>query len=65
MTIDIRAKSYTTAVKRLEKDHNKKWISFYRIPDTNIYRFTDYEDLPAKELDYKRVEKKFLVFNQK
>lgn len=60
MTIEIRASSFATANKKLEQKYNKRWISYYRIADTNIYRFTAYEDLPTKEINYKKAEKKFL-----
>jgi len=64
MIIDIRATSLEQAIKKLEKSYT--FESYYRLPDTNIYRFADCKVLPIepKEIDYKRAEKKFLVFNR-
>jgi hypothetical protein len=63
MTIDIRSSSLQKAEKRLKELYNMTYKSYYKIPDTNIYRFLDCEKLPVKEIDYKRAEKKFLVLN--
>lgn len=64
MTIDIRAKRLEQAIKKLEKQYS--FDSYYKIPDTNIYRFSwcIAKEIEPKQINYKRAEKKFLVFNK-
>jgi len=65
MDIDIRANSLEEAIKILKKDYNMRMWSYYRLADTNIYRFRDCVELERKpkDIDYKKAEK-YLSNNQ-
>jgi ribosomal protein L1 len=59
--IDIRANSLQQAIIYLKKRYNKRMWSYYKIADTNIYRFIDCVELDIKQndIDYKKAENKF------
>lgn len=65
MDIDIRAKSLEKAVKILKEWHNMTYRTYYRLNDTDIYRFIDCVELEQeqKDINYVKANKKFLISN--